>query len=282
VAVNKSAIALGEPMKNDEEEWNICLSDRHRVELDEDLIAILNEKYSDHHDEKLPGAEPGHKSKALRFISLVTVIVFIVFALHNLFTLLSLPSLTFLNRSWELGREPHIQQMQEAVVVISTADSRGTGFNIAENGLIITSNHVVKGAKNIEVNFFSGEMYKGTIRASFPEFDLAVIDIPGRNLPTVAIESEHELAEGDEILVIGNPLQFSQIVTEGEVVGEILLKGWDVPVFMIKAPIYRGSSGSPVINHAGRVVAVIFATLVSEVHKEKIGLAVPIRWILEE
>lgn len=89
------------------------------------------------------------------------------------------------------------------------------------------------------------------------------------------------MAAGDKVLVIGNPLQFSQIVIEGELAGEILLDGWDVPVFMIKAPVYKGSSGSPVINRAGKVVAVIFATLISDVQKEKIGLAVPVSYIIE-
>lgn len=116
-------------MKNDREHWNVFLSNKNRAELDEDLIKHLNEKYSDERGDNPPGAEPGKKSKALRFVGLLTVIVFIVFAFHNLFTLLSLPSLAFLNRSAELV-EPHIQQMLEAVVVISSVHTRGTGFNI--------------------------------------------------------------------------------------------------------------------------------------------------------
>jgi S1-C subfamily serine protease len=265
-------------MTKDKDRWNIPLSNEDMEDLDEDLIYHLNEKYNGVPD---PVDIPVGRSKAIKLIGLVTALVFIVLAFNNLFFALNMPSLSFLERSRELIQDPEIQKLREAVVVISSANSRGTGFNIDESGVIITNNHVIESTGMVNVNFNQGSQYPGKIWATFPEIDLAVIRIEGENLPVIEMETEAALVAGDEVTIIGNPLRFSFIVVEGDVIGNTTLRGWEQPVWMIKAPIHKGSSGSPVINRDGKVVAVIFATIESQ-QEEIIGLAVPINYLLGE
>ncbi|NLW07522.1 MAG: trypsin-like peptidase domain-containing protein, partial [Clostridia bacterium] len=142
--------------------------------------------------------------------------------------------------------------------------------------------HVVGNAKMVKVTFYQASSYNGIVEASFPEIDLALIRLQGENLPVIKIETSKELEPGEKVTVIGNPLWFSRIVMEGVVTGKTKLQGWDIPVLLIRAPIYQGSSGSPVINHEGRVAAVIFATLtIQKELEETIGLAVPIAHLFE-
>lgn len=265
-------------MTKDKDNWDISLSSEDLENLDQDLIHRLNEKYGGEQD---VDEAPVGISWGIRVIGLITALVFIALAFNNLFLVFNIPSLGLVERSRELVQNPEIQKMRDAVVVVSSANSRGTGFNIDQNGLIITNNHVIENAGTINVNFNRGPLYTGKIWASFPEIDLAIIRIVGQNLPVFEIETEAELAAGDKVMIIGNPLRLSFIVTEGEVVGNVALQGWDEPVLMIKAPIHKGSSGSPVINSEGRVAAVIFATIETE-HEEIIGLAVPMNYLFGE
>lgn len=261
-----------------DDNWNISLSNEDKKDLDEDLINQLNEKYDGDGD---TAKKPSGRSKGIRVVGLLTALVLIILAFNNLFLVFDMPSFLFVQRSRELARDPEIKKLREAVVVVSSLNSRGTGFNIDQSGLVITNNHLIKNADIVNVNFPRGPLYAGKVWASYPEIDLALIRIEGENLPVIEIETETGLAAGDEVLIIGNPLWLSFIVTEGEVVGSAVLKGWEQMVLMIKAPVHKGSSGSPVINSEGKVAAVIFATVQTE-QEEIIGLAVPINYLFGE
>jgi S1-C subfamily serine protease len=196
-----------------------------------------------------------------------------------------LPSIDFIGKSLELAQNQEIKDLQQAVVAINLPGRRGTGFNIDSSGLIITNYHVVKDGSAIEVVFFQDKIFVGKIIHVFPEIDLAIINIQGENLPFVELANESLFNIGDLVLIIGNPLGLSRVIKEGEIIGEHLLRGWDEPVLMIRGPIYSGSSGSPVFNEAGRVVAIIFASLTIQRENapdELIGLAVPINKLAEQ
>src|SRR5699024_9263154 len=74
---------------------------------------------------------------------------------------------------------------------------------------------------------------------------------------------------------IGNPLGFHGIANKGTIIDYTRLQNWDEDVIMMKAPVYRGSSGSPVINGDGEVIGVVFATTDRE-NYGKVGLFIPI------
>ncbi|MEW6661381.1 MAG: S1C family serine protease [Bacillota bacterium] len=262
-------------MNKEREYWNVPLTPEQREDLGLDENQDLNE---------LPEGEPEHeqphgKKTALKLISFFTFLAFIIIMAGGWFQALNLPPLGFIFKSRDLARSPWIQELQQGVVVIETAGSKGTGFNIEPSGLIVTNHHVIKDAKAVFVRFSSGGLYKGTEWVSYPEVDLAVITIEGQNLPMLNLDHEGALTSGEEVLVIGNPLGFPQVVAKGKFLGLTPLKGWEESVMVIRGPIHKGSSGSPVINREGRVAGVIFGTLELSNNKggETIGLAVPVK-----
>src|SRR5699024_12828593 len=116
----------------------------------------------------------------------------------------------------------------------------------------------------------------------YPEFDLAVVKIDICE-PTADLKlAEHSTYEKDAaIYFIGNPLKFSGIANNGNLQDEVQLESWDKSVITIDAPVFRGNSGSPVINDAGEVIGVVFATI-NDDDIGKVDLFVPIDYYHEK
>lgn len=187
----------------------------------------------------------------------------------------SIPAIEFLATSAKLSANEDIQDYKQAVVVIDTGNSKGTGFAISGDGTILTNHHVIEGKKQITVAFPNEGLFDAEVVESFPEIDLAVLDVKGEGLPHLSLAEQTSFEQGEHIYFIGNPLRFSGIANQGEVIGYKNLEGWEQPVLMLDAPVYRGNSGSPVINGSGNVIGVVFATLYDD-EEGRVGLAVPI------
>lgn len=187
----------------------------------------------------------------------------------------------FLRESWALADDPLVQELRDSVVQVYIEPAagaprqqlRGSGFNLAAEGLIATNRHLVEGALSVRVSFPG----RGTFRAESwvvsPYTDLALVKLDAEGLPYVNITLQPVLP-GEEVLIIGNPLQFARVANRGEVLGYREARGRDIPVLIIEALIYPGSSGSPVFNEQGEVVGVIYATLRGGSPDEIRGLAV--------
>ncbi|WP_186579312.1 S1C family serine protease [Aquibacillus kalidii] len=187
----------------------------------------------------------------------------------------SIPALEFLVTSARLVADPAIDEYQESIVVIETETGKGTGFSISSDGYIITNYHVIDDTRDALAAFPEEGLFDAKIVETYPEVDLALLKVEGEKLPFLPLATETTFSEKEHINFIGNPLKFNGIANEGNVLGYTQLKDWDQEVLMLDAPVYRGNSGSPVINSDGEVIAVIFATLNHEKHG-RIGLAVPI------
>jgi S1-C subfamily serine protease len=146
-----------------------------------------------------------------------------------------------------------------------SSGGEGTGFVISPDGVIVTNNHVVADAGGrIEVEFSDGTKQAAELLGRAPEYDLAVIKVDGRNLPTVKLGSSDDLQVGDEVVAVGNALalQGGLSVTEGIISG----KGRVVPeeetgatlydMLQTDAAINPGNSGGPLLNAAGEVVGI--------------------------
>ncbi|WP_147535256.1 S1C family serine protease [Bacillus marasmi] len=205
-------------------------------------------------------------------------LVFFISSLSVFSAFINLPALEFVKISFQLSQRDDIQEYKKAVVAVEGNNIKGTGFNISDEGYIITNYHVIEEMQQILVHFADGKVFKARIDREYPQLDLAFLEIQGENLPSLKLAEELNGNEGDKLFVIGNPLAFYQIANKGEMIGLRAVNGVEVPVLAITAPVYRGNSGSPVINEAGEVVGVVFASTIPKVNndEEMEGLAIPI------
>ena len=113
------------------------------------------------------------------------------------------------------SRDESLAALQEAVVVIEGTGGNGTGFNISEDGLIVTNRHVVEDSRIITIRFGGDGAETFTTREwiDIPEVDMALIDIDGEDLPFVELNDEYPSAD-DEIIFIGNPLGYDWTISE--------------------------------------------------------------------
>src|SRR5699024_4986350 len=172
----------------------------------------------------------------------------------------SIPAIDFLIRSARLFKDENVQNYQEAVVVIETTDGKGTGFGISEDGYIITNQHVVADEDRVTINYPKAGLFLGEVQSIDEAVDLALIKVDGQALPYLELADQAGNDTPLPILFIGNPLRFNGIANEGEWIGLTTRGNLETEIMMLDAPVYRGNSGSPVINQQGEVIGIIYAT----------------------
>lgn len=243
-------------------------------------------------DEFFRDDEEWEKEKELRrkkrgwFVKLMGSILALSLLISGLqiwFDLFNIPALRFLQVSQQLSSLPEVKEYKQAVVTIETGGKKGTGFNTNRNGIIITNEHVVEGSPYVIVYFKEHGSFIGNIIAKNETLDLAIVKIEGENLPHLPISQDEDIRRWnkEKIIFIGNPLSYTQIANQGEIIDYLPLNDGGSEVLIIDAPVYRGNSGSPVINENGEVIGVIYATLTSDRYGERVGLATPAYYIWE-
>ncbi len=152
----------------------------------------------------------------------------------------------------------------------------GSGFIMSSDGYIITNNHVVRKAEEIEVILEGGKKYTAKIVGTDPVTDLALLKIdPEGPLPAVEIGDSSTLAIGDWVFAIGNPFGLGHTVTAGIVSakGRALGIGRYDNFIQTDAAINPGNSGGPLFDYEGRVVGVNTAVMA---RGQGLGFAIPI------
>ncbi|MEZ4603781.1 MAG: trypsin-like peptidase domain-containing protein [Desulfobacterales bacterium] len=153
--------------------------------------------------------------------------------------------------------------------------SLGSGFIMDKDGYIITNNHVIEGADEIQVKLKDDE-YPAEIIGKDPSTDLALIKIAAESdLPVLPMGDSDKLEIGQWVLAIGSPFGLEQTVTAGIISakGRVIGAGPYDDFIQTDASINPGNSGGPLINMAGEVVGINTAIVAGG---DGIGFAIPV------
>ncbi|NNE51985.1 MAG: Do family serine endopeptidase [Sulfitobacter sp.] len=139
----------------------------------------------------------------------------------------------------------------------------GSGFVISEDGFVVTNNHVIEGADEITIEFFSGEELKAEVIGTDPNTDIALLKVNAEEpLPFVTFGDSDIARVGDWVIAMGNPLGQGFSVSAGIVSARNrALSGTYDDYIQTDAAINRGNSGGPLFNMDGEVIGVNTAIL---------------------
>ncbi|AFC24370.1 protease Do [Saprospira grandis str. Lewin] len=141
--------------------------------------------------------------------------------------------------------------------------STGSGVIIGKQGYIVTNNHVIEGATEIEVTLYDKRKYKAELVGTDPSTDLAVLKIKAPNLPSVELSNSDETKIGEWVLAVGNPFDLNFTVTAGIVSA----KGRNINILgnrkasiesfiQTDAAVNPGNSGGALVNAEGKLVGI--------------------------
>jgi len=159
------------------------------------------------------------------------------------------------------------------------ATSLGSGVIVSASGYVLTNNHVVEAADEIEVALADGKKLLAKVVGSDPDTDLAVLRIDGENLPAISFGSSEALRVGDVVLAMGNPFNFGHTVTLG-IVSALGRSGLGVSTFenfiQTDAAINPGNSGGALIDASGNLVGINTVIYSGTGGSMGIGFAIPV------
>ncbi|TAL95000.1 MAG: trypsin-like serine protease [Rhodanobacter sp.] len=158
----------------------------------------------------------------------------------------------------------------------------GSGVIVSAGGqdYVLTNNHVIANAADIQVLLYDGRIAKASLVGSDQETDLAVLKIDASNLPVIHVADPQQLRPGDVVLAIGNPFGLNQTVTMGIVsaIGRQLNSSSAEDFIQTDAAINLGNSGGALVNTSGQLVG-INTLLIGKgqaANAEGIGFAIPV------
>ncbi len=166
------------------------------------------------------------------------------------------------------------QQQQQAQVV----HALGSGFIVDSQGHVVTNNHVVKNATDIQVTLADGRKMPAKVVGVDPKTDLAVLQVRSdKPLPHLALGDSNAARVGDWVVAVGNPFGLGGTVTAGilSARGRQIGEGPYDDFLQIDAPINRGNSGGPLFAQDGTVIGVNTAIYSPSGGSVGIGFAIP-------
>ncbi|MGX1159718.1 serine protease DegQ [Pseudarthrobacter sp. SLBN-100] len=174
-----------------------------------------------------------------------------------------------------------VENLAPSVVTIFTESGLGSGVVYSEDGLIITNEHVISGNTRVEVGFADGQRVQGTVKASDPVTDLALVQADRKGLPKPTYQSTLPRV-GEGAVVLGSPLGFENTATAGIISGlHRSIPGSAsnslslVDLIQTDAPISPGNSGGAVINMRGEIIGISEAYIPPSAGAVSLGFAIP-------
>jgi serine protease DegQ len=185
------------------------------------------------------------------------------------------------------GEVPRVvQRVEPSVVTVSHDRGTGSGVVWSKDGVVVTNDHVVspegQTVDRVEVAFFDGRRFPGTVRATDPTTDLAVVEVDRQDLKPATFQRALPLV-GELAIAIGSPLGFENTVTVGVISGlhrEIPGSAQQgirslVDLIQTDAAISPGNSGGALVNGRGEVVGISDAYIPPQQGAVSIGFAIP-------
>ncbi len=138
------------------------------------------------------------------------------------------------------------------------AEGLGSGFIIAQDGIILTNAHVVDGADEVSVRLRDQREFLAKVMGVDRLSDTAVLKIDGQNLPIIPIGASPSIRVGEWVVAIGSPFGFDNTVTAGIVsaTARSLPEEGYVPFIQTDVAVNPGNSGGPLINTRGEVIGI--------------------------
>ncbi len=177
---------------------------------------------------------------------------------------------------------PVLQRMFPGIIIGPPLKRReqslGSGVIVSADGYMLTNNHVVQGAQEIQIVLYDGRSTGASVIGSDAETDLAVLKIDAANLPSIAIADKAQINVGDVVLAIGNPFGLGRTVTMGIVsaLGRSRTSSTYEDFIQTDAAINPGNSGGALVNANGELIGINSDILSPSGGSIGIGFAIPV------
>lgn len=163
--------------------------------------------------------------------------------------------------------------------------STGSGVIISDRGYIVTNNHVIKGATEVEVTLSDNRKFQAEVMGTDPSTDIAVLKILADDLPVIRLADSDDARIGEWVLAIGNPFELNSTVTAGI----ISAKGRDISILngqysiesfiQTDAAVNPGNSGGALVNVKGELIGINTAIYAPSGTYAGYSFAVPINLV---
>lgn len=181
------------------------------------------------------------------------------------------------------GGSPFFMDPQQGQPKEKENIATGSGVIISKDGYIVTNNHVVADAAELEVSLTDKRTYKAKVIGTDPSTDLAVIQIKESNLPVLAFGNSDQVKVGSWVLAVGSPFNLTSTVTAGVVSAKarnisLLRERSNVPIesfIQTDAAINPGNSGGALVNLNGDLIGINTAIASPTGSYSGYGFAVP-------
>lgn len=184
-------------------------------------------------------------------------------------------------------RDPFFEMFGRGQARERVGQSVGSGVIVRSDGIVVTNNHVIEGARQIRVTLNDRREFPAEVILADPRSDLAVLrlDTGGERLPTMPIDDESPLHVGDLVLAIGNPFGIGQTVTSGIISALDRSDGTGATSFIqTDAAINQGNSGGALVDMDGDLIGINSMILSPSGASAGVGFAIPsamVRRVLE-
>jgi serine protease DegQ len=158
------------------------------------------------------------------------------------------------------------------------ANSLGSGVIVSSDGYVLTNNHVIEEADDIQIVLSDGRRLHARVRGSDPESDLAVLKADVSDLPAITFGTLDSVQVGDTVLAIGSPFGFGNTVTHGIIsaLGRNLEMNRFEDFIQTDAAVNPGNSGGALVDSGGNLIGINSAIFSQSGGSQGIGFAIPV------